>query len=141
MALCQYHWQGNVRELANLIERLVILYPFGVVDVNDLPEKFRAGMGSLPVTTTEHKEQPALESVLSDMSVAVSDTRLPREGINLKEHLNELEINLIRQALDEADGVVAHAAKLLNMRRTTLVEKCRKFGLQKTAEPSSTPTI
>ncbi|RMD79163.1 MAG: sigma-54-dependent Fis family transcriptional regulator, partial [Gammaproteobacteria bacterium] len=45
MALCQYHWPGNVRELANLVERLVIMHPFGVVDVGDLPEKFRRGQG------------------------------------------------------------------------------------------------
>ena len=57
--------------------------------------------------------------------------RLPRDGLNLKEHLADLEVNLIRQALSEADGVVAHAAKLLSMRRTTLVEKLRKYGLQR----------
>ena len=42
-----------------------------------------------------------------------------------------MECSLIKQALDEADGVVAHAAKRLNMRRTTLVEKLRKYGLQR----------
>lgn len=140
MTLCQYPWQGNVRELANLIERLVILYPFGVVDASELPEKFRASVGTLPATSSgvlpEFKEPLAVDAVSSEMSVVVSDARLPREGINLKEHLNELEINLIRQALDEADGVVAHAAKLLNMRRTTLVEKLRKYGLQRAVDTS-----
>ena len=57
--------------------------------------------------------------------------RLPREGLDLKEHLNNLEYTLIMQALDEAGGVVAHAAKRLNMRRTTLVEKLRKHGIQR----------
>ena len=57
--------------------------------------------------------------------------RLPREGIDLKEHLINLECSLIKQALEEADGVVAHAAKRLNLRRTTLVEKLRKYGFQK----------
>jgi sigma-54 specific flagellar transcriptional regulator A len=47
-----------------------------------------------------------------------------------------MEVSLIRQALDEADGVVAHAAKLLNMRRTTLVEKLRKYGLNRNIEAS-----
>jgi sigma-54 specific flagellar transcriptional regulator A len=51
---------------------------------------------------------------------------LPEQGIDLKEYLTDLENELIRQALDECNGVVAHAAKLLNMRRTTLVEKLRK---------------
>ena len=50
---------------------------------------------------------------------------------DLKEYLNEMEIDLIRQALEECNGVVAHAAKRLNMRRTTLVEKLRKFDLQR----------
>ena len=42
-----------------------------------------------------------------------------------------MELDLIRQALDECNGVVAHAAKRLNMRRTTLVEKLRKFDLSR----------
>jgi sigma-54 specific flagellar transcriptional regulator A len=58
-------------------------------------------------------------------------TQLPEEGIDLKEYLNTLELNLIRQALDECNGVVAHAAKRLGMRRTTLVEKLRKFDLSR----------
>jgi sigma-54 dependent transcriptional regulator, flagellar regulatory protein len=60
--------------------------------------------------------------------------RLPNRGIDLKEHLATLEQNLIRQALDESNGVVAHAAKRLKMRRTTLVEKLRKYGLQRGQE-------
>lgn len=130
MALSQFKWPGNVRELANLIERLAILYPYGVVDVKDLPEKFRIGLvtqdqtGDLPKVTVSGDEPGVVESV----------PRLPNEGIDLKTHLNNLEQSLIRQALDESDGVVAHAAKRLNMRRTTLVEKLRKFGLQRTHE-------
>ena len=56
---------------------------------------------------------------------------LPREGIDLKEHLVEVEHRLIEQALAEANGVVAHAAKRLNLGRTTLVEKMRKFGISR----------
>ena len=55
-------------------------------------------------------------------------------GLDVKEHLSNLELDLIRQALDESDGVVAHAAKRLKMRRTTLVEKLRKYGLQRVQE-------
>jgi sigma-54 specific flagellar transcriptional regulator A len=62
--------------------------------------------------------------------------RLPRAGIDLKEHISQMEYSLIRQALEEADGVVAHAAKRLRMRRTTLVEKMRKYGLQRQEQPS-----
>ncbi|KAB7627184.1 sigma-54 dependent transcriptional regulator [Alkalilimnicola sp. S0819] len=56
------------------------------------------------------------------------------EGIDLKQYLAELEVTLIRQALDQAGGVVAQAAKLLSLRRTTLVEKLRKYGLQRQEE-------
>ena len=52
---------------------------------------------------------------------------LPKDGFDLKDHMANLEYSLIQQALDESDGVVAHAAKRLNMRRTTLVEKMKKY--------------
>ena len=51
-------------------------------------------------------------------------------------YLADIEQNLIRQALNESEGVVAHAAKRLNMRRTTLVEKLRKYGLQRASDPA-----
>ena len=55
---------------------------------------------------------------------------LPEQGLDLKDHLADIEVGLIRQALDVTGGVVAHAARLLHMQRTTLVEKLRKYGLQ-----------
>jgi len=58
-----------------------------------------------------------------------AETTLPRGGIDLKDHLSAIEIGLIRKALEEADGTVAGAARLLNIRRTTLVEKLRKYRL------------
>lgn len=131
MALSQYHWPGNVRELANLVERLVIMYPFGVVDVHDLPEKFRQNVGDLSKLKLENYEKPAVGSF--DLSAT---PRLPREGLDLKEHLSNLEYNLIKQALEDAGGVVAHAATRLKLRRTTLVEKLRKYGLQRNEEAS-----
>ena len=120
-ALCRYRWPGNVRELANLIERLLILYPNGVVEAHELPDKYRAhagnGQGVSPVTEITQIPFPA--------------STLPREGIDLKEHLVDVEHRLIEQALIEANGVVAHAAKRLNLGRTTLVEKMRKFGISR----------
>lgn len=121
-SLCRYPWPGNVRELANLIERLLILYPYGVVDTQDLPEKYQVGRSLREVRA---------EGDLDLSAMVVSSQGLPREGLDLKEHLNRLEYLLIKQALDEAGGVVAHAAKRLRMGRTTLVEKMRKFGLQR----------
>jgi sigma-54 specific flagellar transcriptional regulator A len=58
-----------------------------------------------------------------------ANAEFPRGGIDLKDHLSAIEIGLIRQALEEADGTVAEAARLLRMRRTTLVEKLRKYRL------------
>ena len=123
-ALCQYNWPGNVRELANLIERLAILHPYSVVEAKDLPEKFQLD---------EEIDPELLGDVLIGAPVTSDDLdpRLPQGGLNLKQHLSSLEVNYIRQALEESGGVVAHAAKRLGMRRTTLVEKLRKYGLQR----------
>lgn len=128
-ALSHYSWPGNVRELANLMERLAILHPYGVVDVTDLPEKFRPAVNlmdtiQLPEVTIQGDEPDS----------TINAPRLPSKGLDLKAHLNTLEQSLIQQALDESDGVVAHAAKRLHMRRTTLVEKLRKYGLQRQHE-------
>jgi len=125
MALCQYRWPGNVRELSNLLERMVIMHPYGIVDVADLPAKFRP-------TGTVSEDMPSINFEQHLMPSADFQTsRLPREGIDLKEHISSMECSLIKQALDDAGGVVAHAAKRLKMRRTTLVEKLRKYGLQR----------
>lgn len=131
-ALSNYPWPGNVRELSNLMERLIIMYPYGVVDVRDLPEKFR---DHLPEALDE------IGPLSGEFAIPINDdsqaaVRLPRDGLDLKEHLNQLEYSLIKQALDEADGVVAHAARRLAMRRTTLVEKMRKFGIQRQEQVS-----
>lgn len=136
--LMQHTWPGNVRELANLIERLAIIYPKGLVDVAELPEKFQhytvpddiivdtEAVRKEEIDQSEPIEMDAQTDVLS-----VSLAHLPEQGIDLKEYLNVLEGDLIRQALTECNGVVAHAAKRLNMRRTTLVEKLRKYDVQR----------
>ncbi len=132
ISLCQYHWPGNVRELANLVERLVILHPYGVVDLPDLPEKFRIQGIAIAESTPEAELNEFPVDSYRDPS-----QQLPKDNFDLKEHLLKLEYGLIKQALDEANGVVAHAAKRLNMRRTTLVEKLRKHGLQRNDEASN----
>jgi sigma-54 specific flagellar transcriptional regulator A len=58
-------------------------------------------------------------------------TELPVEGLNLKEYISDLEVSLITQALGQQDWVVARAAEVLGMRRTTLVEKMRKYNISK----------
>ena len=139
-ALTYYKWPGNVRELANLIERLSILFPYGVVDVDDLPEKFRENvpMQELKLTKPKAYQEPETNNEnpqLNDAPV-MSASQLPAEGMDLKAHLVELEKDLIQQALDEVGGVVAQAAKILKMRRTTLVEKLRKYDMQREKDSS-----
>ena len=136
-ALQQYEWPGNVRELSNLVERLLIIFPNGVVDTRDLPDKYRKGIDVTHETSTVSeipRNKASMDSHSGDN--LSSDGVLPAEGIDLKAHLLTLESNLIKQALDDANGVVAHAAQRLNMRRTTLVEKMRKYGLQRVANVS-----
>lgn len=133
MALCNYAWPGNVRELANLMERMTILHPHGVVDVKDLPSKVVPNQAaSQDIDLPEFDDTENLAGVPS--LPMLSEPRLPRDGIDLKQHLTEIEVNLIEQALDDCNGVVAHAAKKLQIRRTTLVEKMRKYRIQRPEE-------
>jgi len=129
-ALRSHRWPGNIRELANLMERLAILYPDHTVQVNELPAKFRnvsIGKPGLSISSAESG------SPINGHSIAV----LPEDGIDLKKYLTEIESHFIHAALDKADGVVAQAAELLHMRRTTLVEKMRKYQISRPSEPAT----
>ncbi len=116
-----YPWPGNVRELGNLVERMAIMYPNGVVRAVDLPKKYRSGAQDLEVATAAQ---------LSEVGRQEVEMLLPSAGLDLKEHLASVEIALIQQALDLSGGVVARAANMLHLRRTTLVEKLRKYGIR-----------
>jgi sigma-54 dependent transcriptional regulator, flagellar regulatory protein len=148
--LARNRWPGNVRELSNLLERLAILFPGQHITDSDLPDRYRgspAAVGWLgsesridarphPARETEvlavamaAAEEPApVIYELSEVGASAADV-LPRGGLDLKDHLSAIEIGLIRKALEEADGTIAEAARLLRMRRTTLVEKLRKYRL------------
>ena len=121
VTLASYPWPGNVRELANLVERLAILHPNGIVEPTDLPARYR-GSDVEAEAAVFAAPPPALET-------AGGDVALPPGGIDLKDYLSNIELSLIRQALDESNGVVARAARLLKLRRTTLVEKMRKYAM------------
>jgi sigma-54 specific flagellar transcriptional regulator A len=137
-------WPGNVRELSNLLERLSILYPQQVVNPRDLPKRYRlyggapdaaerasdaADCGPHPAEDADDSAAPAPTASDPTPTLVQYDQTLPPGGLNLKDHLSRLEVMLIREALLEADGGVAGAARLLQMRRTTLVEKMRKYRL------------
>lgn len=149
--LSHYPWPGNVRELGNLVERMSILCPNRRVDVADLPPKYRpqALLAELDLESEDDTDNAILlpehdecnlsdsgelddgeaMSLLSESSSPESLARLPPEGIDLRDHLFTIERDLIQQALNRAGGTVAHAARLLKLRRTTLVEKLRKFQM------------
>uniref|UniRef100_UPI0035654372 helix-turn-helix domain-containing protein n=1 Tax=Pontibacterium sp. TaxID=2036026 RepID=UPI0035654372 len=124
-------WQGNVRELSNLVERLVIMYPDGVVGVSELPAKFRHIEEPDPDRYQQKLDFGQVpEHPVADLAVS-GECLLPESGLNLKEYLERLERALIEQALNSCESVVARAAEKLQVRRTTLVEKMRKYGIQR----------
>jgi len=126
--LSAYHWPGNVRELANVVERLAILCPYGEVGVDDLPKKIReAAREELDRGAPAGPEAVPGQGGLALPAVDWS------EGIDLKGHLTEVEQELIRQALEATEGVVGRAARLLGLRRTTLVEKLRRLDVERPA--------
>ena len=151
-SLMEHDWAGNVRELSNLVERLTILYPGQIVDIADLPEKYQYGdvQAYEPDYPEEILEREAFNALFAEAAAqepeedinqsssqsfnSLVSSELPEEGVNLKEYLSELEVNLIRQALDNQEWVVARAADKLGMRRTTLVEKMRKYDIQRTED-------
>lgn len=117
-----YTWSGNVRELANLIERLAVIRPNGLVSARDLP---------WPIADREDIALGEPEIVGSNLRPATgsSSVHLPSAGLDLKQYLAQIEQDMISQALGDADGVVQRAAELLGIGRTTLVEKIKRYEL------------
>lgn len=111
--LCSYEWPGNVRELENLVERLVILKGNGFISPDDLPEKYHSG------------RQP-IQNPVAELR---SDIQLPDGGICINTAVDEFENRLIMQALNRTGGNKKEAALLLNLKRTTLIEKLKKKNL------------
>ncbi|WP_321348182.1 sigma-54 dependent transcriptional regulator [Halopseudomonas oceani] len=136
MSLCQHDWPGNVRELANLVERMAIMHPHGVIGVGELPRKFRYVEDDQDDLRQLRETEDERSDAFSGLVGLDSPAFLPPEGLDLKEYLAGLEQTLIQQALDECGGVVARAAERLRIRRTTLVEKMRKYGLNRGADAS-----
>jgi sigma-54 specific flagellar transcriptional regulator A len=145
--LSRHTWPGNIRELSNLIERLSILCPNRRVEVSDLPPKYRSPDVLADLDLDDEGPAHALSHLSEEMGVGIEEddaeavdmlvqgetpelpSQLPPEGLDLRQHLYTIERELIQQALLRAGGTVAHAARLLGLRRTTLVEKLRKFEM------------
>lgn len=123
VALAQYPWPGNVRELANVLERVAVTVLGSVATIDDLPPRYRPRapvVAALPVNAPVASEPTTHEAPTAALGA---------DGVDLREHLAGIESSLIRQALAQTQGVVAHAAQKLRMSRTTLIERMRKYGL------------
>jgi len=101
--LMEYDYRGNVRELQNLVERLVVLKKSGFIGIGDLPEKFYSQQKPDYTRLDLHRGYDTLVS--------------------------EFEQNLILKALNETNGVKSKAAQILSMNRTTLIEKMKRLGI------------
>ncbi len=102
--LWEHDWPGNVRELENLLERLVILSEDGLIDVQHLP--------------------PNIRSLISEKKIP--RPTLGEEGLDLNTAVEEFENRLIEEALRRTKGNKQAAARLLGLKRTTLVAKLRR---------------
>ncbi|MEM6574070.1 MAG: sigma-54 dependent transcriptional regulator, partial [Pseudomonadota bacterium] len=133
-SLRAYPWPGNVRELGNLLEQLAVFHGGERVERDDLPDEFQAaeetqsGRGEASDEPVLWRLQPPAEEI---------EPVLPPSGLNLMKYLQQREKCLIEQALAASDGVVSQAARLLKLRRTTLVEKIRKFDIQRDSAVSA----
>jgi sigma-54 specific flagellar transcriptional regulator A len=118
---------GELADTAELDDTVDLAGSMGLAERIGVTE--RAGLAELAALA--EREGLAERVELADFGgrLEAANTALPRGGIDLKDHLSAIEIGLIRKALEEADGTVAEAARLLRMRRTTLVEKLRKYRL------------
>ena len=108
-ALLRYGWPGNLRELENLVERMVTLHPGQTIGLHDLPESI-------------------LQDVMPQLA-ATTLNQLPPQGVDLPALIESLETSLLRQALQRAGGVKSRAAPLLGIKRTTLIQKMKRLGM------------
>ncbi len=119
-ALLNYPWPGNIRELENFIERVVILSENNIIGIEDLS-----------LSTLSSKLQ-IRESLTEDKDMLIKYLSLPQiseNGIELNKLLKEIEVYYLKKALEISKGVKTKAAKLLGLNRTTFIEKLKKYNL------------
>ncbi len=120
--LCRYHWPGNIRELENQMERVILLLDSDVVEREDLPPELLADSGRY---TPQHRDEDSIRN----------DDELLADGESLKDivrvHTEELERDLIQRALDAEGWNVTHTAARLGISRKGLQLKMKDYGLRK----------
>jgi sigma-54 specific flagellar transcriptional regulator A len=135
--LMQHRWPGNVRELRNFVERASVLHGGEMLGSGDVamllnptavPQAWQA-VPSSPVAVQTGAEDPAVPAP----AAAHAKTPAPGRPIDLKREIETIELEQIHVALDLADGIISEAARLLTLKRTTLIEKMRKYGVHQQA--------
>jgi DNA-binding NtrC family response regulator len=131
--LMQYEWRGNVRELENFVQHMCILFSGKKIEAIDLPEKFLFEAVNIHERRVDSAEQvkSTLRSpqLLREEPLNISDLPWKEGRIDFNELINNLETQLIMQALKIAGGNKKEAARLLSLKRTTLLEKIKKKDL------------
>lgn len=122
LKLCS--WPGNVRELANLIERLMVQYPDQQISFEQLPEKYQQ-----PISRSVVPKESSY-NLLTEVAL-VSQSQSQEAQFNLKDYLAKTEVGYIKEALEQSRGIVSHAAQILGLGRTTLLEKMKKYQISK----------
>ena len=127
--LVNYSWPGNIRELANFVERMVVLSIGSTITPRDLPEKVLGDTPKEKWQPLEKEEEGNPAQILQQSLRQSFHVGIPEEGINLKKTIEEFEKELLLEALEKTGWVKNKAANLLGLNRTTLVEKLKKMKI------------
>ncbi|MEW6575656.1 MAG: sigma 54-interacting transcriptional regulator, partial [Pseudomonadota bacterium] len=124
--LMVHGWPGNVRELRNVVERAGVLYGGEMLNGDDV-DLLLANAAPPLDTQRERSTLPPMSFVPAGISPSKD------QPIDLRQEIEAIELERITMALELADGIVSEAARLLTLKRTTLIEKMRKYGVQAVA--------
>lgn len=136
-AFNDYHWPGNIRELSNLIARFTALFSGSTLRYEDIPPlmlpKGLRGLAleSLAEVHPAMPQAPAEPNPIAELiEFAQGDALFQLDGTPLKQKMTDFERGLIERALDQAEGNISKTARILNVQRTTLIEKINKYALK-----------
>ncbi len=141
--LSSYTWPGNVRELRNVIERASVLFKDRIIS----GENVKQNLLRLKVPDPEEEQDElwaASDELVGVLEVEADEDTIPIpkpehykdwfsyfDKMDLRRHLRDIEIVMIEAALEKSNGMVSQASDILKLRRTTLIEKMKKYGISK----------